>query len=140
MTPHLRKYVQKNALTTLQFLCSYSNVSFNQPSQRLSVKTHNHLYIYCLRTSTKWRTINIKEERGSHQSIVELSPQGTYIALLSDKLRIWRLSSGFWSGILGAFSQDSSYEASGKALKWEENETSITVINDNPTLNKVIKI
>ena len=47
MTPHLRKYVQKNALTTLQFLCTYSNVSFNQPSQRLSVKTNNHLYIYC---------------------------------------------------------------------------------------------
>ena len=61
MTPQLRKYVQKNALTTLQLLCTYSNVSFNQPSQRLSVKTQNHLYIYCLRTSTKWRTINIKD-------------------------------------------------------------------------------
>jgi len=119
MTPHLRKYVQKNALNTLQFLCTYSNVSFNQPSQRLSVKTQNHIYIYCLRTSTKWRTINIKEEKGSVHNVVELSPQGTYIALLSDKLRIWRLSSGFWSGILGAFSQDSSYEASGKALKWD---------------------
>ena len=32
-----------------------------------------------------------------------MSPNGTYIALLSDKLRIWRLSSGFWSGVLGAF-------------------------------------
>ena len=60
MTPHLRKYVQKNALTTLQFLCTYNNVSFNQPSQRLSVKTQNQLYIYCPRTSTKWRTINLK--------------------------------------------------------------------------------
>lgn len=50
-----------------------------------------------------------------------MSPKGTYIALLSDKLRIWRLSSGFWSGVLGAFSQDSSYEAQGKGLKWDEN-------------------
>lgn len=119
MTPNLRKYVQKNALTTLQYLCTYSNVSFNQPSQRLSVKTQNHLYIYCLRTSTKWRTINLKEERGVGDTVVEMSPKGTYIALLSDKLRIWRLSSGFWSGVLGAFSQDWSYEASGKALKWD---------------------
>jgi hypothetical protein len=120
MTPHLRKYVQKNALATLQFLCTYSNVSFNQPSQRLSVKTSNHLYIYCLRTSTKWRTINLKEEKGVLNSIVEMSPKGTYIALLSDKLRIWRLSSGFWSGVLGAFSQDSCFEASGKGLRWDE--------------------
>jgi hypothetical protein len=51
-----------------------------------------------------------------------MSPKGTYIALLSDKLRIWRLSSGFWSGVLGAFSQDWVFEASGKALRWEENE------------------
>ena len=62
MTPNLRKYVQRNALSTLQLLCSsYSNVSFNQPSQKLSVKTPHHLYIYCLRTSTIWRTINLKD-------------------------------------------------------------------------------
>ena len=106
MTPQLRKYVQKNALTTLQLLCTYSCVSFNQPSQKLSVKTHNHLYIYCLRTSTKWRTINLRDERPVPNPLVEMSPKGTYIALLSDKLRVWRLSSGFWSGVLGAFSQD----------------------------------
>lgn len=69
-----------------------------------------------------------------------MSPKGTYIALLSDKLRIWRLSSGFWSGVLGAFSQDWIYEASGKGLKWDENESSITVINENPALNRVVKI
>jgi hypothetical protein len=107
MTPQLRKYVQKSALTTLQLLCTYSNVSFNQPSQKLSVKTTNHLYIYCLRTSTKWRTINLRDEKPiATQPLVEMSPKGTYIALLSDKLRVWRLSSGFWSGVLGAFSQD----------------------------------
>ena len=109
MTPQLRKFVQKNALSTLQLLCTYNNISFNQPSQKLSVKTQNHLYIYCLRTSTKWRTINLKEEKGHADAVVEMSPKGTYIALLSDKLRIWRLSSGFWSGVLGAFSQDWSY-------------------------------
>jgi hypothetical protein len=58
-----------------------------------------------------------------------MSPKGTYVALLSDKLRIWRLSSGFWSGVLGAFSQDWVFDVKGKSLKWEENESSITVIN-----------
>lgn len=107
MTPNLRKYVQKSALNALQLMClSYPTISFNQPSQKLSIKTQNHLYIYCLRTSTKWRTISLKDEKSSNCSIVQMSPKGTYIALLSDKLRIWRLSSGFWSGVLGAFSQD----------------------------------
>lgn len=107
MTPNLRKYVQKSALNALQLMClSYQTISFNQPSQKLSIKTQNHLYIYCLRTSTKWRTISLKDEKSSNCSIVQMSPKGTYIALLSDKLRIWRLSSGFWSGVLGAFSQD----------------------------------
>jgi hypothetical protein len=69
-----------------------------------------------------------------------MSPKGTYIALLSDKLRVWRLSSGFWSGVLGAFSQDWVFEASGKGLRWEENEESITVINENPSKNKAFKI
>jgi hypothetical protein len=69
-----------------------------------------------------------------------MSPKGTYIALLSDKLRVWRLSSGFWSGVLGAFSQDWIFDVSGKSLKWDENEESITVINDNAALNKVFKI
>jgi hypothetical protein len=50
-----------------------------------------------------------------------MSPKGTYIALLSDKLRVWRLSSGFWSGVLGAFSQDWIFDVSGKSLKWDEN-------------------
>lgn len=106
MNPQLRKFVQRNALSTLQLLCTYPNVSFNQPSQKLSLKTHNHLYIYCLRTSTKWRTINLKDEPHNAPSLVEMSPKGTYIALLSDKLRVWRLSSGFWSGMLAPFSQD----------------------------------
>ena len=69
-----------------------------------------------------------------------MSPKGTYIALLSDKLRVWRLSSGVWSGVLGAFSQDWIFDVSGKSLKWDENEESITVINDNAALNKVFKI
>lgn len=47
-----------------------------------------------------------------------MSPQGTYIALLSDKLRVWRLSSGFWSGVLGAFSQDWVFEATGYDIVW----------------------
>ena len=50
--------------------------------------------------------------------ILEMSPKGTYIALLSSKLQVWRLSSGFWSGVLGAFSQGWSFEAAGNALKW----------------------
>jgi hypothetical protein len=40
-----------------------------------------------------------------------MSPKGTYVALLSHKLHIWRLSSGFWSGVLGAFSQGYTIEA-----------------------------
>jgi hypothetical protein len=34
-----------------------------------------------------------------------MSPKGNYIAVLGKNLRIWRLSSSFWSGVLGAFSQ-----------------------------------
>ncbi len=137
MTPHLRKYVQKNVLNTLQYLCSYKCVSFNQPSQKLAVKTHNNLYIYCLRTSTKWRTISLKEITSSTgQFVLEMSPNGTYVALLSDRLNIWRLASGFWSGVLGAFSQGWNFEANGHILKWEQNQQSITVMNRDPTLNK----
>jgi hypothetical protein len=62
MTPNLRKYVQKNVISTLQYMCTYKNVSFNQSSQKLSVQTANHIYIYCLRTSTKWRTIPLKDK------------------------------------------------------------------------------
>lgn len=49
-----------------------------------------------------------------------MSPKGTYIALLGEKLRIWRLSSGFWSGVLGAFSQGWTFEAKGTDLRWDE--------------------
>lgn len=63
MTPNLRKYVQKNVILTLQYICTYPYVSFNQASQKLAVLTINHVYIYCLRTSTKWRTINLKEDK-----------------------------------------------------------------------------
>jgi len=35
-----------------------------------------------------------------------MSPKGNYIALMTyKKMYIWRLSAGFWSGLLGAFSQ-----------------------------------
>ena len=61
----------------------------------------------------------MKDELPPEKSILKMSPKGTYIALLSDKLKIWRLSSGFWSGVLGAFSQGWTFEASGKALKWD---------------------
>jgi len=67
MTPNLRKYVQKNVISTLQLMCTYKSVSFNQPSQRLSIKSNNHLYIYCLRTSTKWRTISLNKEEGKEE-------------------------------------------------------------------------
>lgn len=62
----------------------------------------------------------MKDEKPSENSIIEMSPQGTYIALLGDKLRIWRLNSGFWSGVLGAFSQGWTFDATGKALHWDE--------------------
>jgi len=40
-----------------------------------------------------------------------MSPKGNYISLLTyRKLYIWRLSSGFWSGILGAFSQGWTFD------------------------------
>jgi hypothetical protein len=58
-----------------------------------------------------------------------MSPKGTYIALLSNKLHIWRLSTGFWSGVLGAFSQGSTIDAEGNNLSWDENEENITVLN-----------
>ena len=104
------------------------------------MRTDTNIYIYCLRTSTKWRTITVKDELPPEKSILKMSPKGTYIALLSDKLKIWRLSSGFWSGVLGAFSQGWTFEASGKALKWDESEASITVINENPSLNACYKL
>lgn len=140
MTPNLRKFVQKSALNTLQLMCTYDTISFNQPSQKLSVKTHNHLYIYCLRTSTKWRTINIKDEKKYAKAIIQMSPKGTYIALLSDKLRVWRLSSGFWSGVLGAFSQDWNFDVSGNGLKWEESEETVTVLHEDPSCNRSFKL
>lgn len=56
----------------------------------------------------------------SEKSILEMSPKGTYIALLGNKLRIWRLSSGFWSGVLGAFSQGWSFDVQGNELKWDD--------------------
>lgn len=50
-----------------------------------------------------------------------MSPKGTYIALLNNKkLKIWRLSSGFWSGVLGAFSQGWSFDVDGISMKWDE--------------------
>ena len=69
-----------------------------------------------------------------------MSPKGTYIALLSDKLRVWRLSSGFWSGVLGAFSQDWVFEAQGNGIRWEENEQTITVLGADPAQNKAFKV
>ena len=51
-----------------------------------------------------------------------MSPKGTYIALLhAGKLQIWRLSSGFWSGVLGAFSQGWNFDTIGNLIKWEDN-------------------
>lgn len=67
MTPQLRKYVQKNVLATLQLMCSYENISFNHPSQKLSLKTDTNIYIYCLRTSTKWRTISLRDEKKENE-------------------------------------------------------------------------
>ena len=122
MSPQLRKYVQKNVLATLQIMCSYETISFNHTSQKLSLRTDSNIYIYCLRTSTKWRTITVKEELPPEKSVLKMSPKGTYIALLGDKLKVWRLSSGFWSGVLGAFSQGWTFEAAGKALKWDDSE------------------
>lgn len=70
MTPQLRKHVQKNVLATLQLMCSYENISFNQPSQKLSLRTDSNIYIYCLRTSTKWRTISLKDEKQVEHSVI----------------------------------------------------------------------
>ncbi len=61
----------------------------------------------------------MKDEKFSENSVLEMSPKGTYIALLGDKLRIWRLSSGFWSGVLGAFSQGWTFEVNGMDIKWD---------------------
>lgn len=63
-TPQLRKYVQKNVTQTLYFLCTYRNISFNQPSQKISLLSANHIFIYDLRTATKWRTIDIEHHEG----------------------------------------------------------------------------
>ena len=142
MTPNLRKYVQKNVISTLQLMCTYKSVSFNQTSQRLSIKSNNHLYIYCLRTSTKWRTISLLKEEGKEEvegvrdedCALDMSPKGNYIALMTyKKLYIWRLSSGFWSGLLGAFSQREAFDLpkAGRNINivWDQGETSITVVN-----------
>jgi hypothetical protein len=51
-----------------------------------------------------------------------MSPQGNYIAFLGERLRVWRLNSGFWSGVVGAFSQGWTFEAKGISLKWDEKE------------------
>lgn len=51
-----------------------------------------------------------------------MSPKGTYVALLDNKsLHIWRLTTGFWSGVIGAFSQGWTIdvEEKGVALKWD---------------------
>jgi hypothetical protein len=117
-TPQLRKHVQKNVTQTLYFLCNYKNISFNQPSQKIALLSVNHLFIYDLRTATKWRTIDIENTEGI-EHIVCMSPKGNYIAVLGRSLKIWRLSSSFWSGVLGAFSQGWNFEATGKAIKWE---------------------
>ena len=51
-----------------------------------------------------------------------MSPRGSYIAVLSKQLRIWRLSNSLWSGVLGAFSQGWTFDdVHGKVIKWDEN-------------------
>ena len=118
-TPQLRKYVQKNVTQTLHLMCSYKNISFNQPSQKLALVTDNHVFIYDLRTATKWRTIGLDKSTAS-EYVVEMSPKGSYIAVLADNLRIWRLSNSLWSGVLGAFSQGWTFEdVSGRVIKWD---------------------
>ena len=66
-----------------------------------------------------YKTESVEKNSGM---VLEMSPKGTYIALLSNNLQVWRLSSGFWSGVLGAFSQGWTFEAQGNALKWDESE------------------
>ncbi len=117
-TPQLRKFVQNNVTQTLYHLCTYKNISFNQPSQKIALLSTNHVFIYDLRTATKWRTFDIENTEGM-EHIVEMSPKGNYLAVLGRNLKIWRLSSSFWSGVLGAFSQGWTFEAVGKGLKWE---------------------
>lgn len=40
-----------------------------------------------------------------------MSPKGNHIALMTyKKLYVWRLSSGFWSGLLGSNSQRESFD------------------------------
>jgi WD40 repeat protein len=46
-------------------MCSYNNISFNQPSQKLALVTDNHVYIYDLRTATKWRTIDFDKSHAT---------------------------------------------------------------------------
>lgn len=41
-------------------MCTYKTISFNQPSQKIALLSSNHIYIYDLRTATKWRTIDIE--------------------------------------------------------------------------------
>jgi hypothetical protein len=52
--------------------------------------------------------------------VLEMSPKGSYVGLLGGKLWVWRLSTGFWSGVVGAFSQGYTFEAKGKEILWQE--------------------
>jgi hypothetical protein len=43
--------------------------------------------------------------------VLEMSTKGNYIGLLTyKKLYVWRLSSGFWSGLLGSSSQKQTFD------------------------------
>ena len=55
-------------------MCTYKNISFNQPSQKLALVTDNHIYIYDLRTATKWRTIDL-DKSNIVEYVVEMSPK-----------------------------------------------------------------
>ena len=113
-------------------MCTYKNISFNQPSQKLALVTDNHIYIYDLRTATKWRTIDL-DKSNIVEYVVEMSPKGSYVAVLGKSLKIWRLSNSLWSGVLGAFYQGWTFDdVHGKVVKWDENEGSITVEASNP--------
>jgi len=74
-----------------------------------------------------------------------MSPKGNHIALLTyKKLYVWRLSSGFWSGLLGSNSQRESFDiprgGKGTNIVWDQNEGSVTVVNEDPSLNKAFRI
>ena len=119
MNQSLRKHTHTHIIAAIQQLSNHPAVSFSPTSQKVLVRTDDNLHIYCLKTAKKIKTIPIKE---FNHDILKISPKGNYIALLGEKLRIWKINSGFWSGVMGTVANSSwVFDSSGNDIRWEEN-------------------